>query len=344
MKFAETHSIREIEEGRWDSVVGDSLSMSHRWLRVMEAYWHSYGSRYLLMEDEKGPCAAVVANTAIASGDLGLLGWFYQRLSLAISPPFSSMCGVMIRPGTSIESVIPHLDPVLSQLCRREKRLLLTIDNIVPSDLPVWRQKGFMAFQQQGLNILDLPSTYDLYLDALRPKDRSELRRIRKRAMEFDVHFEVGPLANDGEQIYALFCEVFANHGTSLRAMPFNLHFFTGLECEMPGDVQFIRGYVGKTLAGVFLCLLNGSTLWWPMAGLHHETARPSYLYFLLIDEMIRWGIEHGIKKIFGGKTADREKQRHGFHLEERWFCYRANSRLINQGLALSVPLVKKLM
>jgi len=232
----------------------------------------------------------------------------------------------------------------LSQLCRREKRLLLTIDNIVSSDLPAWRQKGFMAFQQQGLNILDLPSTYDLYLDTLRPKDRSELRRIRKRGMELDVHFEIGPLANDGEQIYALFCEVFANHGTSPQAMSFNPDFFTGLEREMPGDVQFLRGYVGKNLAGVSLCLLNGSTLWWPMAGLHHEIARPSYLYFLLIDEMIRWGIEHGVKKIFGGKTAGREKQRHGFHLEERWFCYRSNFRPLNPVLAFGFPLAQRLL
>jgi predicted N-acyltransferase len=344
MKCTETRSIREMDEQRWDSVTGDVLSMTHRWLRVMETCWRSYGPRYLLLEDQQGPCIAVIANTVAAFENLGPLGWFYQQLSLAVSPPFSSMCGVMTRPGTSLESVMPYLEPVLSRLCRQEKRLLLTIDNLATSDLLSWQKAGFLTSPQQGLNILDLPSTYDLYLKSLYPKDRSELRRIRKRVAEFDIHFEVGPLANDGEQIYALLCEVFATHGTSPDAMPFTPQFFTGLEREMPGNVLFIRGYVGETLAGVSLCLLNGSTLWWPMAGLRYEIARPTYLYFLLMDEMIQWSIEHGIKKIFGGKTAEREKQRHGFHLEERWLCYRASIRPLNWAFSIALPIVKRLM
>jgi predicted N-acyltransferase len=194
------------------------------------------------------------------------------------------------------------------------------------------------------VNVLDLPATYDLYLASLSPKNRSELRRVRKRAAEFDVHFEVGPLANDSEQIFALLQEVFAKHGTAPQAMPFTSQFFAGLEREMPADVQFIRGYVGTTLAGVSLCLLNGPTLWWPMAGLRYEIARPTYLYFLLIDEMIRWSIEHGIQKIYGGKTAEREKQRHGFHLEERWLCYHASLRPLNQALAFALPLAQRLL
>jgi len=344
MKYTEARSIQDIDQQSWDSVTGEVLSMTHRWLRVIETCWKSSGPRYLLLEDEQGPCIALVANTTAASGNLGPLGWLYQRLNLAISPPFSSMSGVVVRPGTSLESVMPELKAVLGKLCSREKRLLLTIDNNSAENLPVWQQAGFLSFEQQGLNILDLPASYDLYLATLQPKDRSELRRVRKRAGEMDVHFETGPLADDGEQIYSLLCEVFATHGTTREAMPFTPEFFAGLEREMPGDVKFIRGYVGGTLAGVSLCLLNGQTLWWPMAGLHYELARPSYLYFLLIDEMIRWAIEHGITKILGGKTAEREKHRHGFHLEERWFCYRSNFSPFNPLLAFAFPLAKRLL
>lgn len=340
MKVIEADSIDAMDEERWDSVTGDVLSMTHRWLRVMESCWRSYGSHYLLLEDQQGPCVAIVANTAVAAENLGPLSWLSRHLKLDISPPFSSMCGVQVRPGLPLEAVLSQVEVVLDELCRREKRFLLTIDNVSAANLPAWQRAGFCAFQEQSLNVLDLPSNYDRYLEMLRPKDRSELRRIYKRAAEYNVHFESGSLAGDGEQIYALLCEVFANHGTSLQAMPFTPDFFAALEREMPGDVQFIRGYVGGTLAGVSLCLLNGSTLWWPMAGLRYEIARPSYLYFLLIDEMIRWGIERGIEKILGGKTAEREKQRHGFSAEACWFCYRARPRLLNHLLARLYPLV----
>ena len=94
MIHTEACSIREIDEKRWDSVAGRVLPMSHRWLRLMERYWHSYGSRYLLFEDRQGPCAAAVVNTSTASEDLGLLGRLSEQLTLDISPPFSSMCGV----------------------------------------------------------------------------------------------------------------------------------------------------------------------------------------------------------------------------------------------------------
>jgi hypothetical protein len=112
----EARSIQKIDEERWDSVTGGVLSMSHRWLRVVETHWRSHGSRYLLMEDQQGPCVAIAAKTAVDSDGMGLLGWLYHRLSLAVSLPFSSMCGVMVRPrifGNSHATVGAGLGPIV---------------------------------------------------------------------------------------------------------------------------------------------------------------------------------------------------------------------------------------
>lgn len=341
MIYTETDSIREVDPQRWDALGGQVASMSHRWLRAVEAHWPAYRSHYVLVEDEQGPYLAIVANTAANSGNMGWLGWWYQHLSLPVSLPFSSMCGAMVRPGVPLEVAMPQLEKTLEQLCRRSRRLFITLENVATVDLPAWQQAGFFSSPQLEVNVLDLPATYELYVESLSPKNRSELRRVRKRATESGVRLEVGPLADDSEQIYSLLTEVFAQHGTT---MPFPSRFLGGLDREMPGEVQFVRGYVGDTLAGVSLCLLNGPTLWWPMAGLRYEIARPTYLYFLLMDEMIRWSIEHGIQRIWGGKTADREKQRHGFHLEERWLCYRSTVPLLNRLLAVSLPRVQRLL
>ena len=344
MKTTEARSIQEIDEQRWDAVTGDVLSMTHRWLRVIESCWRPYEPRYLFLEDDQGPCVAAVADTSASVAGLGLAGWLYQRLSLAVRPTFSSMCGVMVRPGLSIGSVLPELEPLLTGLCRRERRLLITVSNVDASNLSGWQQAGFLAARQPGTSVMDLPATYDQYFGALQRKNRQELRRARRRGADLDARFEFGPLAGDGEQIYSLVCEVFASHGTARKAMPFAPQFLAALERELPGEVLFLRGYLGETLAGVCLCLLNGTTFWAPMMGLHYETARSGYLYFLMQDEMVRWSIEHGMRKIFVGKTNERVKQRHGFHQEECWFCYRAGPGALNRMLALASPLIERLI
>jgi hypothetical protein len=79
------------------------------------------------------------------------------------------------------------------------------------------------------------------------------------------------------------------------------------------------------------------------MIGLHYEIARPSFLYFLLQDEAIQWSIQHGLRRLYVGRTNEREKQKHGFYLEERWLCYRARVRPLNRVLAAALPLIQRL-
>lgn len=344
MKCIEARSIHEIDEERWDSITGSVLSMTHRWQRAMEADWRFYQPHYLLLEDAQGPCAAVVADVYASFKNLRLLGWLHQRLSLAVRPPFSSMCGVMLRPGVALEGVMADLKPELDQWRRRERRLLMSVDNVGASDLAGWKQAGFLAISEKGVSVLDLPASYEDYLQLLENHDRQELRRARRRGEKFDLRFEFGPPAEDNEQIYALVGEVFASHGVAAEAVPFTPRLFAALDKEMPGDVFFVRAYAGDTLAGACLCLLNGSTLWAPMIGLHYEIARPSYLYFLIFDEMIRWGIAHQIQKIFLGKTNERQKQRHGFYQEERWLCFRAGPSTLNRMAALALPMAQRLI
>lgn len=341
MKIIETDSIREIDAAQWDIVTGDVLSMTHRWLHVMETQWNSYQPHYILLEDAQGPCVAIVADLFASFKDMGLFGWLRQRFSLALRPPLSSFCGVMIRPGTSLEVVMPELEPVLGQLCRQQKRFLITVSNVGATDLPHWRQAGFLAAPQAKVSSLDILETYEHYLATLRAKDRNELRRARRRGEKFDLRFEAGPLTNDGEQIFTLFCEVFARYGTPPEAVPFTPQFLAAMQEELADEMFFVRGYAGGKLAGASLCLRNGASLWVPTIGMHYEIARPSYLYFLLIDETVRWAIDNGIRHFSFGKTNERVKQRHGFHLEDRWLCYRARLGLLNRIISWILPMIQ---
>lgn len=142
--------------------------MTHRWLRATEACGRFYQPCYLLLENDDGPCAAVLLNTSVAyQKKYGWLGWLYQHFSLVIRSPFSSLCSVVVRPGVSLETVMPQLNAAFNQLSSHEKRLLITVGNVRTADLPSWQKAGFQATPKSGVSIIDLPATYEEYLASL---------------------------------------------------------------------------------------------------------------------------------------------------------------------------------
>lgn len=337
-------SIHDIDEARWGTVTAGNLPLSYPYVCLIESCWPSFKPCYFLLEDDSGPCAVVVINTIEAFRNRGIVRWLYQRFNLAVRSPCVTDCAVVTRPGIALEAVLPELVSAMQKLCWDKKRLFMIISNVNSSNLPAWQRAGFLATAQKSVNILDLPETYELYLKMLRPKDRAELRRIHKRADEVNARFEIGTFREDSAKIYDLFSEVYARHGILKETLPFDERFFIELEREMPDKVFVIKGFIQDELVGAFLCHQEGPTLWWQIAGLNYQLARPNYLYFLLMDEMIRWSIEHGIQRIYGGFSNDQEKRGHGFHTEQSWFCYRASIPFLNRILALLLPVAQRLV
>ncbi len=343
MKLQIAHSIHELDEARWDAIASDEIAMTHRWQRVMEAGWRDYHPRYLFLEDAQGPLATAVAEAGRSFWRGGWSGRLLKRFTLALTAPFSSLnCGIMARPGVELAAVLPHLDAALSGICRRERRLLLTVLNVPGGDVATWQARHFLALRREPAAVLALPADYEQYLQTLSAKERSRLRRMRRRGNEWQVTFQHGPPDGDGEKVYPLFRQVFLQHAPPNSEVPFGAEFFDILEREMPGEVFFFRGYVRGELAGVLLGIRAGQTLWGPLVGLRYELTRPSYLYFLLFDEIIRWCLERGLQHVQSGLTIAREKQAQGFSLHERWFCYRAHPQLLNVALRGAVSLVKR--
>ena len=344
MKMRVAQSIYEFALDEWDAVAGDELLMTHRWQRVMEACRRSYQPRYLLLEDQHGPYAAVIANAAESIHSSRSRALELSQ-ALVISAPYSARdCGVALRPGVELADALPAIERGLARLARSMHRTLLVVSNVADADRAAWQGQQFVTLPQPAYNVIELNwSSHAAYLAALDPKQRSELRRMRRRAESMAVRFTREPLVEDDEWLYPLLCEVYARHGTLAAQMPFGAELFPALARELPGEVLLFKGFVGEELAGYLLCLPSGDTVGWPAAGLRYELAHPSYLYFLLIDEMIGWGIEQGYRRILGGLTNEREKQKFGFTQRARWLCVRARSPLLNPLLTTALPLALRL-
>src|SRR5262249_55072291 len=135
-----------------------------------------------------------------------------------------------VRAGADPLPALRRLDASLGELCRHGTRPLIGVNNVVESDLPLWRARGYRFARQRDFMVLDLPGrTYEQYLEALPTSDRRELRRVGRRGADFGVELSLEPLAGQGGELYPLLVEIFAHHGTPLAAMPFTPELFPAI-------------------------------------------------------------------------------------------------------------------
>ena len=325
MRWRVVDSIHELDEERWDALAGSEVTMAHRWHRVMEASRLGYRPRYLLAEDERGPLVGIVADTGQSFGRSRWLEVLLRRLTLMIEAPSSSRhSGIVMRPDTPRERV----DRLLADLCRSERRPLLAVANVGPSELPAWSMRRYGARPQPPSMVLELPvPSYEHYLASLPPRHRHEVRRALRRAAEADVTVSQAPLAGHESDLYPLLAEVCARH----RSRLFSPELFPSLARELPGQVMVFSATVHGQLGAFFLCLRQGRTLLAILAGLRYALAYPSSLYFVLLDDLVRWTLEHGIQRIHAGLSNEAQKQRHGFRPHARWLCVRAYPDPLNR-------------
>jgi predicted N-acyltransferase len=265
-------------------------------------------------------------------------------LILRIGPHFAAhQSDIALRQGVALGDILPDLEGVLDAACRHEGRLLLSMANVSEEELPAWRAQGYAAVPRPPTMVIDLPvDSYEAYLDGLSNKDQAKIRRLRRRGEKMGVTFDVGPPGEDARQLHAMLSEVCARHGQTADKMPFTEALFPALAREMGDEAMLLRGYVNGQLAGFHLLLKRGEILNWPVTGLRYELAHPSYLYFQLIDEAVRWAIAHGCRRLYGGTTNEQEKARHGFRPWARWFCFRVSPLPINRLLTVAVGLGRR--
>ncbi|MBA3470376.1 MAG: GNAT family N-acetyltransferase [Herpetosiphonaceae bacterium] len=347
MRYRFVYSIEAIEQDPWNALAGDTLSMTHGWLRLLERAFRNQQPCYIIFEDAAGWAAIVTASTY---GHFGRKGWrekLLRRATLVVTAPYSSLhSGIALRSDVTIDQLLPDLQRALASLCWRKQRLIYALSSIDSADVAFWQRHGFSASRQPDYSMLDLGcATYEDYLQRLPGKDRAELRRIRRRGAESGVTFEIGPpRPGEGPEIYPLLCQVHARYGHTLETMPFGPTLLETMSRELGDAVILIRGYVNGVLEGVSICIREGDSLSWPIAGLNYAVSRPTYLYFLLIDEMVRWSIGQGIRRITGGLSNEREKRGHGFHIHERWFCVRMHPSPANTLLVRALPVLRRLI
>jgi len=339
MKVQVAHSIHEFEPSRWDAVAGSRLPLSHAWLRLLETGALGYQALYLLVEDEQGPLAAAVSPSWAVE-------WWERaafRQLLALYPPYSaSTSGLALREGCTLEAIFPRLEPLLRQVARKHLRLVTSLTVSSTAEAEYLQKQGFRTLEMAPGTVLPIQwPSYDAYLAAFPSWIRTGLRRSRRRAEKGGARIQAGvPISGLEPQLYALLAKTFMLNG-SKSPPPFSERFFSAAVEQMGDRAVLIAGYLGDELVGYVLAFHDQHSLITPLAGFD-EKARDAHVYFVVLQEAVRWAIEHGLRRIHLGTTNYHIKERMGFQLQPRIVCYRPSSRLLQPMVSLAAPWLER--
>jgi hypothetical protein len=106
--------------------------------------------------------------------------------------------------------------------------------------------------------------------------------------------------------MYHLYLQVFDRSKAKLECLTFDFFY------NLPSDFNLISAWISNRLVGWAITLLDKHTCYFFLGGLDYESNGTFEIYFRLLMEVVRSGIESGAKSIDLGQTAEIPKMRLG--------------------------------
>jgi len=199
-----------------------------------------------------------------------------------------------------------HSNPLLAAVLERERGLVLGL-NTAPRPTIT----GLVQGPTLPTVVLEHElSSFDDYLAALRSDYRRRYRRIAKTMA--GAERIVGPCSELSERGYQLYLGAFERSDAKLEKLSHG--FFTAL----PTPFQLTRYELRGTLLGWHISAVEPSRATFFMGGVDQDLNERYRVYFNLLFDVIRQGIDAGCTTIDLGQTAEVPKLRTGATLEPR--------------------------
>lgn len=325
MKTEVVHSIAEIDEARWNALVGEHPFQQHAFLLGLERFGcvgpgTGWTPAHLIVR-ENGVLVGVAA-AYIKTHSMGEYVYDFQwaraaqmhRIAyypkLVVTSPFSPVEGPRVHAATSearreLAQSIPRIAQELA--CAGAHVLFPTRE--MAEEIEDYGAFTRVAFQFHWEN--HSYKSFDDYLNDLRSRRRKEIRRERRAVHDHAIDVRV----LEGDEIPMAYAkDIFEFYDLTHEAYGWtgylNEAFFTHLLTNMPESLVFFGAYQEDALIAGAFCLRDRKRLYGRYWGtreaidqLHFETA----LY-----RPIEWAIKQGIEVIEPG-AGGQHKFRRGF-------------------------------
>ncbi len=202
--------------------------------------------------------------------------------------------------------------------------------------------KGFCKIPSYPVGHLDLWfASFDEYLASLSKATRKDLRRKFRKIdgcvqVEMEARSELhGPLL---DQAYTLYLNTFNKSQTQFELV--TKEFFERISSHLPNKTTYFLWRIEGRLVAFNLSLVDGSTLHDEYLGLDYGVAHQYHLYYLTFRDMIRWCLQHDIRRYATGTLNYDPKKRLDFRLLPLYVYVSHTHRLMNGLFRLVSPLI----
>ncbi len=167
-------------------------------------------------------------------------------------------------------------------------------------------EKNYAAFPFSPNMILDLRSEWDsfeAYLDAMSTKYRTRAKRAEKKLSGLKyLEMDVQMIENQQDTIYNLYNKI-AN-GADFNYTFIHKKYFIELKKALGDAYRIIGCYNQNELVGFFTTIYNFDELETGFIGFDEKYNASHQIYLNFLYEMVKIGIEAGVKKVVFSRTA----------------------------------------
>ncbi|WNY20325.1 GNAT family N-acetyltransferase [Xylella fastidiosa] len=171
-----------------------------------------------------------------------------------------------------------------------------------PETVDALRAKGFFPFPLPPSYLISLPFTsFDEYLAALRTRYRGHYKNCMKNSAQLSVEIldQFDSLSGD---LLHLWRNIYERSGKYHRVR-LTQAFFSGASSLTESRILLLRR-PDRSIAGFALLFMDGPMLRYSCTGFTREAAVGEGVYFRLLYEVVRYGIEHRCQAVNLGVTT----------------------------------------
>ncbi len=310
----------ELDRDQWDRLNAETPFGTSRWLGIAACISRDLQPFYIMLYDHGRLVGTAVASLTRQTG-MPISSLVARRLITSLlgrypllicRSPMGGASSLRLPQGDEV-AALRAISRALHSLAYTRRASFVILGWLTAAEPEIiTRAGGFERVLMDSGAMLPITwSSFDQYVASLGKSMQKDIRRHRNRAREIGITIERShQFARYRNRLLELIDNVERHHGSE-DTKPYTNEVFAVIEKELPDNSVMLLGWVGTTLAGCGLLLHDKGVLAPTLLGMDYDF---KYVYFQLFYEAIRYGIDSGIKVIYGGTGAYDFKHRMGFH------------------------------
>jgi hypothetical protein len=315
--------------------INNALLLPSEWDKLANCYfqrkyfllhcqiWNHCNQRYYLAykDDE------LIAGAVVYTLRLNLFTYYKKSLPVKMhiaGIPCSVSCPGILGDTSSTTKLFEYI-------CSNENGIKLALNIETLNGIP---QKMFTGNTLPAIKLVNSFSSWSEYLSLLRADYRRRLFAIERKSSE--VRFLKGSCNEFTLEMYDQYLQVYDKSSAKLEKLDYR--FFK----HLPEVFNLTTANINNRLGGWFITLNADEELYFFLGGVDYSLNEKFGIYHRLLTEIIRLGINLGVKRIDLGQTAEIPKMRLGGKGESRYMIAFHGNYLIQTILRRSAKLLDK--